>query len=88
MIDPVEKALVVHAPTPALQPCLDAGTSRLKQLELHRSAGFTLNDNGSRSNAPTADEVADPELNDVTAAQLAVDGEVKQRAIAHAPSAV
>ncbi|GJD71181.1 hypothetical protein MMMDOFMJ_4135 [Methylobacterium gnaphalii] len=88
MVDPARKGGIVHAPTSALQPRPHAGAGRFQQLELHRSAGFTLNDNGSRSNAPTADEVADPGLDDVTAAQLAVDGEVKQRAIAHAPSAV
>ena len=47
-----------------------------------------LNDDRSRANSAAADKVTDLDLDDITSAQLAVDREVKHRAIAQAALAV
>jgi hypothetical protein len=41
-----------------------------------------LNYDSSRANPAAADQVADPDLDDVTPARLAVDREIEHRAIA------
>jgi hypothetical protein len=66
-----------------LQPSLEAGASRFKQLEPDRPAGLLLRDSGSRSH-----ELADPDFYDVAASKLAVDGKVEERPVAETPFSV
>jgi len=61
-----------------LKPCLDAGSCRLKQLELDRSARLLLHDRRPRLNPATTDEITNPDLHHVASAQLAVDAKVEQ----------
>jgi hypothetical protein len=56
-----------------------------------RTAGpahLALENHGSGAHPPAADEVADPDFDDVAAAQLAVDGKIKHRAVAQASLAI
>jgi hypothetical protein len=55
-----------------------------EQLELDRPARLLLCDRSSRPHPAAADKLTDPDLHDVAAAQLAVDGEVEERAVAEA----
>lgn len=79
-----ERAVVKRFP-PAFQPSLKAGPSRFEQIELDRPARLLLCDDASRPHPPATDQLADPDLHDVAAAQLAVDREVEERAVAEAP---
>jgi hypothetical protein len=47
-----------------------------------------LNDASSGSDLRPGDHIANPDLDQVAAAKLAVDGKIEQRAVAHAPLAV
>ena len=64
------------------QPFLERLAGRLAQLELDRPSGLLLHRGGVMADLPAPDDVADPELHQVAAAQLAVDGQVEQCAVA------
>ena len=81
MIDPAWERIIVNDAAAPLEPGKQAGTRIVHQLELHRSTRLLLNDDRARPNATSADKLADLDLNDVTAAKLAVDHQVEQRAI-------
>ena len=76
------KDVVVDCASPVLQPRLYAGSSSLKQLELDRPAGLLLDNRGPRPDPTTAEKLANPDFDDVAAAQLAVDGKVEQSSVA------
>jgi len=56
----------------------------LGQLNLHRLAGFLLNDGRAVSGGSVDDELANAKLYEVAAAQLAVDSNVEQRQVSKA----
>jgi hypothetical protein len=88
MITPTWEGVVVQHPTATLQPNQYAGSRRFKQLELYGPAGLLLHHNSPAPHPPAADKVSYPDLDDVAAPQLAVDGEVKQRSVAKPPLTV
>jgi hypothetical protein len=49
---------------------------------LNRTFGFLLNHNGAVTDASAGNYITNPHLDHITAAQLAVDGEVEQRSVA------
>jgi hypothetical protein len=51
----------------------------LDDLELHRSLGLFLHDDRAGSNVTALNHVVDVKPDQITPAQLAVDGEVEQR---------
>ncbi len=59
-----------------------------RDLELHRSAGLLLDDHRPSADVMTSHQRADLELDQIAAPQLAVDGQIKQRSVAHAALAV
>jgi hypothetical protein len=68
--------------TPTFQPRLKAGSSGLQQLELDRPS-YLLLDDGSPCTHPTAtDQITDPNPDNVTPSQLAVDREIEHGAVA------
>jgi hypothetical protein len=87
-VDPAREYKVVERAASTFKPREDAGASGLKKLELNGAASLPLDDDCSGPNPTTADEVADPNLDDVTAAQLAVDREVKHGAVSDPSLAV
>ena len=60
----------------------DPGSDRvsclLGDLELHRSLGLRLHDNRARRDSTALHDIMDTKPNQITSAQFAVDGEVKQ----------
>jgi hypothetical protein len=66
-------------PTAALQPFQDACPRRLEQLELRRSAGLLLDDDRPLSRARHSRHSRSWHLDEVAAAQLAVERQVEER---------
>ncbi len=81
MVGPARKCIILQRTATALQPSEDTTASRLEQLKLHRLAGLLWDDDRASSNDAARHKVANPNLDDVAAPKLAVDGEVRQRAI-------
>jgi len=73
------KGVIIKGATSVFQPSLEAGASRLEQLELDGPARLLLHDGSSCPHPAPADEFANPNPRDVAAAQLVIDGEVEQR---------
>jgi hypothetical protein len=71
------EGVVVDRTSAVLQPCQDAGPRGLYEFELDGSSGLPLYDRHPDSLPAAANEIADPDLNHVTTAQLVVDGEVE-----------
>ena len=88
VVDPARESEVVERAAPTFKPSKDARAGRFKKLELDGSASFTLDDDRAGANPAATDEVADPDLDDVAAAQLAVDREVEHRSVSDPSLAV
>ena len=61
--------MIFQGPTPKLEPFEEAGANIIHQLKLNRPSSLLLNDGGSGSNFPVANDVADPDLHQVAAAE-------------------
>ncbi len=83
LVNPARKCKVVESAASPFKPSEDARPGRLKKLELHRSPGFALDNDRPGPNPTAADEVARPDLDDVAAAQLTINGEVKHGSVAN-----
>ncbi len=81
MVDPAREGEVVERAAPTLKPSKDACAGRFKKLELNGPASLTLDDDGPGADLPATDEIADPDLHDVAAAQFAVDRQIEQRSV-------
>ena len=57
----------------------------MHQLELHWLTRFRLDDDGTAANLAAQHKIADPDLHHVAATKLAVDRQIEERTIAHAP---
>jgi hypothetical protein len=68
----------------ALQPVLQTPACLSHDLKLNGPAGLLLNDRCATADLAAADDIANLELDEITAAQLAVDRHIKQRSIAEA----
>lgn len=79
---------VVQRSTASLRPCLHRLSCRIHQLELDRTLGLLLDHNGAVTDASAGNYIANPNLDHITAAQLAIDGEVEQRSVAQSPMLV
>lgn len=88
MVDPAGKSVIIKPASSTPQPSQNAGTCWFKQFELYRPSCLSLNDDDSRPHLLTADKLTDLQFDDVTTAQLAVDGEVKHGAVAYAPLSI
>jgi hypothetical protein len=65
-----------------LDPSTDGVTGRLRDLELHRTLGLLLQQDGPRCHAVPVADVSSAQPHQVTGSKLAVDGEVEQRQLA------
>lgn len=88
MVDPAGKSVIIQAAPSTPQPSQNAGTCWFKQFELYRTSSLSLNDDNSRPHLLAADKLTDLQFDDVTTAQLAVDGAVKHGAVAHTPPSI
>jgi hypothetical protein len=61
---------------------LQRGAGLLHDLELNRTPGLVLDNRRPVSHAAARGDIIDPKTDEIATAQLAVDGEVKQREIA------
>lgn len=73
MVDAAWKDVVGQGAAAPVQPRKQASAGILQQLELHGLARFRLDDDGAGANLFTEHQVADLDLDDVAAAQLAID---------------
>lgn len=75
-----------HSPTRKhfgrFDPCQDGFTRVFRQYKLDRSLGFALDDRYAFPDAVVFDEIGNGQLDQITATQLAVDGDVEQNQIA------
>ena len=75
---------VILQPAPTMGRPGDQALPRLfGKLELHRLVGLLLNDRGAVPSRGVYHELTNAELNQVTAAQLAIDGKVKHSKVAN-----
>jgi hypothetical protein len=81
VVHPAWESEVVECAAATLKPSQDARAGRFKKLELDGATCLSLDDGGPGADPPATDEVANSDLHDVTAAQLAVDREVEHRSI-------
>jgi hypothetical protein len=82
MINSARKDEVVERTSSAFEPSEDAAAGRLKELELNGATGLLLNNDCSRANPATTDNLSDLDFNDVAPAKLTVDREIEQRMVA------
>jgi hypothetical protein len=84
-IDPAWEYEIEDRAAAALKPGLKAPPGLGHYLELHRPAGFLLDDRCAVADVSSAYDISDPDLDDITTAQLAVDCEVEERSVAQSP---
>jgi hypothetical protein len=75
------KDKVVDRTAVASQPIQQARPRRFEKLELHRPSRLLLGDGCPLADATSACHVADPHLDEITSAKLAVDRKIEQRPI-------
>lgn len=85
VIDPARKGVIVNRTAATFQPSKQAGPDIGRQFELHRATGLLLNNDRTSSNLCTRDQVTNLDFDQITVAQLTVDREVEQSAIAKPP---
>ena len=71
---------------PLCNPRLNSRPRLLRDLEADGLAGLLLQDRGAGDEMRAVGDIADPQPNQVAAAQLAVDGEVEEGKIANPPA--
>ena len=84
IVDPAWEDEIEDRAATALQPFLQAPACLRHDLELNWPAGLLLDNRRAVADLAAADDVTDPELNEITAAQLAVDRKIEQCAITQA----
>jgi hypothetical protein len=73
VIDPNRKYKIEDRAAATLQPCFNASSRLGHYLELHRPICFLLDAGGSITDLPSADDVTNFQLNEITTAKLAID---------------
>ena len=87
MVEPSEATREQIPTTPSAehrQPVADRGSGLLRDLKLHRPAGLLLDDHRSIANSAADEHVIDPQPDEITAPELAVDRQIEHRKIAPA----
>ncbi len=79
---------MIGGATAALEPRDKAAVSISRELELHGSPSLLLDHQSASPNIRPGYQTADLQLHQVTAAQLAFDGKVEQRAVSQPSFAV
>lgn len=65
-------------------PCGDGIPGLFRQFKLYRPLSFALHDHCPWLNLTAMDDIANPEIDQIAAAQLAIDGEIEERQISNA----
>lgn len=80
--DPALEHEIIDGAAPSQQPCCEARAGVRGNFKLHGPPGLPLNDHCAVTNFGSGHEVADLELHQIAAPQLAVDREVEQGSVA------
>jgi hypothetical protein len=72
---------IIERPAPPFEPDEEARARGFHDLELNGFAGLPLDDDRARLDRASADNITDLQFHQIASTQLAVDGEVEQRAI-------
>jgi len=78
VIDAARERIVLDRSTAPLKPCQEASTSIRHDLELNWSTGLLLNHHRPCSQLTAGDKVADFDLHQIAASQLAVDRKIEK----------
>ena len=74
MIAAAWEGIILQSASAKFEPFQQTSSSIVHQFELNWSPRLLLNDSGSCANFPVTHDIADPDFNQITAAQFAVDG--------------
>jgi len=80
-MDRARKCVIIHCPAASFQPCEKAGACVAHQLELNRSTGLLLGDHRASSDFLPYNKVADFVIDEIAAAQLAIDRQIEERSV-------
>lgn len=83
-MQPARELEVLSLQLGLLDPRLQDFPCRRGDLNLDRSLGLVLHDDGARCELNAVADVADPQGNEVATPELAVDAQVEERQLAHA----
>lgn len=81
MVCTARKGIIFQRAAAQFEPFEQAGASIVHQLKLDWPAGLLLYNCGPGPNFSIANDVTDPDLHQVAAAQLAIDGEIEESPI-------
>src|SRR5271169_2088283 len=79
---PARKQIVLGFQSRVPDPGEDRFSGRLRDFELNRPLCFLLHDDRARGDSIPMSEIADAQLHEIAAAQLAVDRQIEQRELA------
>ncbi len=85
IVGPTWEDEFVEPAAAGLKPCEHAAAKLLEKLELNEPTFLLQYHNSARANPAATDNIADFDFDNVASTQLAVDGEVEQRAISWPP---
>jgi hypothetical protein len=88
VIDPTWECEVLDGSGSTLQPRKQAGPSIRHQLELHRSPRLLLDNDCSRADVRTYDQITDLDLYKVAALEFAVDRKIEESSVSKPSLAV
>ena len=88
MVDPARKRILIDRSSTSFKPGKKAGSHVTRNLKLDRPPRLLLNDDRSRLYLQSGYHIANPDLDEVTAAKLAVDREIEQGSVPDASLAI
>ena len=88
VVDPTGEGIVIDRSSPPPKPGKHASPDLSRDLELYGTSGLLLNDHGTSSNFRACHKGSNFDLNEIAAAELAVDGKIEQRSISYSPLSV
>ena len=88
VVDPARQDKIIDGATPTFKQCWQTGWDVWQKFELNGPTCLPLSLDCTCSHLPAASDVADFYPNKVAATQFALDGKVKQRTIAQAPTVI
>lgn len=81
VVDSAGKEIFDRGAAPSLQPCQQCRSHIGGEFELHWSIGFLLDDDRAIADVGTGNHIANPDLHQIAAAQLTIDGEIEERLV-------
>jgi hypothetical protein len=88
MIDPARKRVVLDRAATPFEPSEKAGSYIVRDLELDGTTGLLLNDDRASPDLRSGDHIENSDVDQVTAAKLAVDCQIEQHTVPNASLAI